>query len=300
MMQLNMHTPQKRFFLKRVAFGKPKPVLCFVVVLCGWSWSVCAGLIAYDGFAYALDQTVVGLGTDAGWANSGQKYTISVGNNASAFNEVSDMAPYQNLLTSGNQLHLNGATAPGGSAGVYRNLGATYNTAGNVYWFSGLLQIDNGAGTSYAGVSLFSSTGEHFFFGQRNVSSTWGMEQHAGSGANSAISLLNSVTGFLVLELVGTSGDATHRTANLYVNPTSLGGSAPTTPNATLTFSDFSFDRFRAQAGNENLDVDEFRFGASFGDVTPIPEPSSVALTIFVVLVGGIKSARRWTVRNRK
>jgi hypothetical protein len=103
---------------------------------------------------------------------------------------VSDMVPYQGLMTSGNQLQLNGTTAPGNNEGVYRNLGSTYNTAGNIFWFSVLLQVDSGAGTSYAGISLFSSTSEQYFFGQRNVSTTWGMEQPAGAGARAFTSIM--------------------------------------------------------------------------------------------------------------
>ena len=194
------------------------------------------------------------------------------------------MLPYYGLIASGNQLHTSGSTTPGNNAGVYRNLGLSYSTAGNVYWFSVLLQIDTGVGNSYAGVSLFSSSAEQFFYGQRNVSSFWGMEQHAGSGANSSVSALGSANGFLVVELDGTSGDASHRTAKLFVNPTSLGGAAPAMPSATLTFTDFSFNRFRAQSGKEDLDVDELRFGTSYADVTPIPEPGMACWALLGLL----------------
>ncbi|MCX6935777.1 MAG: hypothetical protein NTZ01_06275, partial [Verrucomicrobia bacterium] len=107
--------------------------------------------LAYDGFNYTLNQTLLGQGTDAGWASSGQTYTISAGDGTGAHSEVSDMTPYLNLETSGNQLNLLGASAPGGASGVYRNLGTTYNTANNDYWFSALLQLDTTAGNSYAG-----------------------------------------------------------------------------------------------------------------------------------------------------
>ena len=201
-------------------------------------------------------------------------------------------ASFPELSVSGNQLHLDGSSTPGLSAGVYRNLSTTYNTAGNIYWFSELLQVDNGAGASYAGISVFSTAAEQFFFGQRNASSTWGMEQHAGSGASSGVSALNSANGLLVLELNGN----TH-TASLFVNPLSLGGSAPATPNATLTFTDFLFNRIRAQAGNENLDVDELRFGSTYADVTPlatpVPEPAALLPAMFLGLIP-VYMARRW------
>jgi hypothetical protein len=257
--------PTRRLLRKRLG--------CFLVLLCGISGSAHATLFAYDGFNYALSQTVVGQGADAGWSSRGQTYTQSQGDGADALSEMSVMVPYQDLMTSGNQLQLNGTTAPGNNEGVYRNLGSTYNTAGNIFWFSVLLQVDSGAGTSYAGISLFSSSAEQYFFGQRNVSTTWGMEQPAGTGASSTVSLLNNATGFLVVEL-----DGINQTASLFVNPTSLGAGAPATPDATFAFSDFSFDRIRIQAGNENLSVDELRFGSSYADVTPAPEPGVVML----------------------
>jgi hypothetical protein len=264
--------PTRKLLRKRIG--------CFLVLLCGISGSAHATLFAYDGFNYTLSQTVVGQGADAGWSSPGQTYTQSQGDSADALSEMSAMVPYQDLMTSGNQLQLNGTTAPGNNEGVYRNLGSTYNTAGNIFWFSVLLQVDSGAGTSYAGISLFSSTSEQYFFGQPNVSTTWGMEQHAGAGASSTVSLLNSATGFLVVEL-----DGINQTASLFVNPTSLGAGAPATPDATFAFSDFSFDRIRLQAGNENLNVDELRFGSSYADVTPAPEPGVVMLAALGVLI---------------
>ena len=290
-----MNKKQTLFNMNPGALRKPVLFGCFLVLLCCFSRSASADLIAYDGFNYTLGQSVVGQGTNAGWASSGQTYTISSGNSASAYSEVSDIASsFPNLSISGNQLQLDGTNAPGGGAGVYRNLGVAYNTAGNIYWFSVLLQLDNNAGKSYAGVSLFSSSSEQFFFGQRNVSSYWGMEQHAGAGVNSGVSALNSANGLLVVELNGN----THK-ASLFVNPASLEGSVPVTPSATLTFTDFSFNRFRAQTGNENLDVDELRFGTTYADVTPVfsvPVPSSLAL---MVLTGmATQLGRRFMLRK--
>jgi len=260
-----------------------------LLVLLGFWGTARAALIAYDGFNYVRNQTVVGQGGGTGW--NGSTYQINSGNSANSYIEESDMTTsFPTLGISGDQLHLNGTTAPGGNEGVYRNLATTYSTAGNIYWFSVLLQVDTSTGASYAGISLFSSNTEHFFYGQRNVSSFWGMEQHAGSGANSTVSAFNSANGLLVVELNGIN-----HTASLYVNPTSLGGNAPTTANATLTFSDFSFDRIRAQTGIENLDVDELRFGTTFANVTPVPEPRTALLVLMTAALAARPRKRAWT-----
>ena len=271
--------------LNRGALGRV-PISILLVLTCGFCWSTYAALIAYDGFNYPMGQTVVGQNGGTGWSGG---YAQNVGNSAAAYSEVSDIASsFPNLSSSGNQLHLNGTSAPGGSEGVYRNLASSYSTAGNVYWISVLLQIDNGVSASYAGVSLFSGTTEDFFFGQRNGSSTWGFEQHAGADASSSVSAASSADGLLVVELDGN----THM-ASLFINPTSLGGSAPNTADRTLTFTDFTFNRIRAQAGNENLDVDELRFGTTYADVTPVPEGATVLPAVLVLVIAVIVE-RRW------
>ena len=273
-----MNTSPTPSNLNRSALRKRICAGCIAALLCGVSWSARANLIAYDGFNYPLGQTVIGQGTNAGWPSSGQKYTTSSGANGNSTLEASSMSPTYGLLTSGNQLDVNGSAAAGGSAGVYRGLGLTYSTANNIYWFSVLMHLDSGGGSAYAGVSLFNDTTseqEQLFFGQRNTATTWGLEQHAGHGANSSVSAIGSSAALLVVELNGNTD-----TASLFVDPTSLGGDAPNTPSATITFTDFSFNTFRIQAGDEDLDVDEMRFGTSYADVTPVPEPGVAWLAV--------------------
>jgi hypothetical protein len=243
-----------------------------------------ATLIATESFNYTQGSSVISQGTNTGWPTSGQTWS---GSSLGKIDTDSKMS-YNNLLTSGN--HLETAIVNGQADGVYRSFGPTpYGTAGKTYWFSTLIRVDVATGTSYGGVSLFTGTNpstatEHFFYGQRNVSSLWGFEQHGGTGADSSISSTNQVVGFLVVELIGGTGGGSG-TAKLYVNPTSLGGSAPSTASATFSFTDFSFDAYRVQSGSktgslsEKVDVDELRFGTTYGDVTPaIPEPTTYLL----------------------
>ena len=83
------------------------------------------------------------------------------------------------------------------------------------------------------------------------------------------------------------SGDS----LSVWRNPT-LGGAEPTA-DATLSGFDLTFDRTTiARFGNGTTNLDELRFGTSFADVTPIPEPSS-ALLIFLASVLGVASRRR-------
>lgn len=72
----------------------------------------------------------------------------------------------------------------------------------------------------------------------------------------------------------------------LWLNPSSLGGSAPTADISTTTGTDFAdldwfylIQRNNASIASSVLLLDELRIGTSWADVTPVPEPSVFALT---------------------
>jgi len=73
----------------------------------------------------------------------------------------------------------------------------------------------------------------------------------------------------------------------------SLGGTAPAMPNATMTFTDSSFNRFRAQARDENLDTDELRFGIAYADLAPVPEPAAALPGALLLLTAALVERRR-------
>jgi hypothetical protein len=247
-----------------------------------------AGLIASESFVYTpTGAQIVGQGTNAGWPTAGQLWTGAT----SAYVEKAELT-YQNLTTSGDMLHV-----AANNQGVYRALGLTYSTAGNNYWFSALMEVDNLPGSSYAGISLFLQNDpvktEKFFFGQTSGSKLWSMELSALTrrGQSSAAS---TAPAFVVLQL-----DGVNKVANLYVNPAALGGSAPVTPSATFSFTgyDFSFDQIRVQSGGtETYDVDEFRFGTTYASVTPVPEPAT-GLFLALTLGAAAMTRRRLTRR---
>jgi hypothetical protein len=98
-----------------------------------------------------------------------------------------------------------------------------------------------------------------------------------------------------VLKLVfGTADNADSIT--VWRNPTSLGGSDPSGSQSLSTFNlqfdRFTFAQFNAD-GNNEVAFDEIRFGTTFADVTPVPEPINVSLAIFALAVAGVAGARR-------
>ena len=273
--------------LNLIQFGRPLALGLAAIWLLGLvAPSSQANLIATESFVYTpTGAQIVGKGNNAGWPTAGQLWTGAT----SAYVEKAELT-YKNLTTSGDMLHV-----AANNQGVFRGLGSIYSTAGNNYWFSALMEVDNLAGSSYAGISLFlKSTGkEKFFFGQDSGSKYWSMElsiiTHRGQTTASS-----TAPAFVVLQL-----DGINKVANLYVNHATLGGNAPATPSSTFSFSgyDFSFDQIRVQSGGtETYDVDEFRFGTTYAAVTPTPEP---ATGLFLALALGVAAIRQRRLTRR-
>ena len=237
-------------------------------------------LIATESFNYTSGP-INGLGTDAGWSATGQTWrSTSTSNVADGDRPLS----YGTLSKTNEHFEVGGNNQP-----AFRNYGAVYTTTGHDYWFSTLIRTDQGGTTSYGGISLYNANdqaaSEQFFYGLRNGSGKWGMEQHAMYGSqhqgDSTTIATAGQTSLLVMELNGTTDKA-----YLWVNPTAtLAGANPdiATASVTLDLVNFNFDRIRVQSGSTNvIDVDELRFGTTYGDVTPsstpVPEPSGVML----------------------
>ena len=232
-----------------------------------------AALIAFDSFSYPDGSKISGQGTAATWTTNGGKWTG--GTSHVTLETPGNDYNYHGLSHTGNVVDFVGGSAP-----IFRTFGKTYSTAGNIYFVSFMEDVDSNPGGSYAGVSLFNTAAskqEQFFIGQDNLNKNWSMELSAnGSRGVSNKSISPEHAALIVVEFNGITN-----TASLFVNPTSLGGSAPATPDATLNLTghEFSFNEIRIGAGaGQTMDVDEFRLGTTFASVTPsIPEPASWA-----------------------
>lgn len=265
-------------------------VLRFAVVIAllgAGSMSAGAALMLYDGFGGTSGANIEGNGGGTGWGGA-----LWYNNNAVAnVGYTSPGLSYSSLQVSGNK-----ATATGGDLGAFRFMNNGTLGNGNVsYWISFVAQSGS-AGNSYGGVSLYSGdSSESFFIGQRNGQNTFGIERSGGANGNSSVSAGSQ--SLLVIRVDFTDAS---ESARLWVNPTL--GAVPTDSSAAVTLSglaNFTFDTIRIQSGGStSFSVDEFRFGTSFLDVTPVPEPVGVALGIFGS-VGGIGGLVRWRLKRQ-
>jgi hypothetical protein len=263
-----------------------------------------AQLLTYEGFGgYANDGPVNGLTGGTGW-NGG--WVVQSGNYTMASSNPLTFGP---LETSANGRYLYGGA---NYNGVGRQLDtsangpwASYVSGGfinnGVLWFSMLAQINTNDNINFT----FSSDGTSWVQGNAgnvrirttydnnnpNPGAYWQLGT-VDTNTNETTNIVqagtrtNNTTYFVVgrFDLNNTAS-----TFHLWVtsNPNSLNLGGPdlalNTANASLTGLNANTVRFMnfnifADTGGTNSKIDEIRFGKTFADVSPIPEPSTYAL----------------------
>jgi hypothetical protein len=259
-----------------------------------------AALLTYEGFGdYPTNGPVNGLNGGTGWnggwvvQNNNNNYPIA-SSNPLTFGPLETSANGR-YLYGGNQWVGVGRQLDTSPGGVWDNLG--YVSGGfiddGVLWFSMLAQINTTDNINFT----FSSDGSPSIQGNagnvriRTTQGNWqlGTVDTITTQTTNIVpagTRTNNTTYFVVgrFDLNGTDS-----TFHLWVtsNPTSLTLGGPdlalNTANASLTNLDAATVRFRhfnifADTGGANSKIDEIRFGTSFADVSPIPEPSTYAL----------------------
>jgi hypothetical protein len=245
------------------------------------AWVACAPsahaqLLAYEGFDYTADTSLNtqngGTGWSGAWSSTSANGPILVENPGFS---------YGALEVSGNHTVI---TPTNGIPTSTRTLAQSFNT-GTTY-LSFLAQNLN-AGTRGGGIVLRDSVGQIGFVGQINGTTTWGINAGA-SGDQTVVATTNSALtlSLLVLKIEFDFNDTLDR-LSLLVNPTP-GDPEPGSWDAIVDDRNIgTLAALRLQSGFTSgaltttvMGIDELRIGNTFGDVTPVPEPSSAALLL--------------------
>ncbi|WP_428304372.1 PEP-CTERM sorting domain-containing protein [Lacipirellula sp.] len=258
-------------------------VAAFVALLSLSSVSSGAPL-AYDDFNYTpvgSDLDGKGGGGSFGFSNnwSGQtSYNIGAGNLA---------RPGAPLPAFGNSVT---AVAFGENRGIDRLLSSPLGTEGTSAYISVLIQpqgiLHQGAFTGWFGLVLRGST--DVGIGMSSFGDEIGLEvgfERAATNVKAAI----GQTFFGVIRIDFTEGvDPVY----FYLNPQS-GSPEPAVPSASLINLNVNFLDMVSLTGPGGVGYDSLRIGTTYADVTPIPEPSTLALTSCVAMWVGMACRKR-------
>ncbi|MCX7846795.1 MAG: hypothetical protein N2595_02010 [bacterium] len=239
-------------------------------------------LVCYDGF-----DAPAGLwhGVDSGYGWQGS-WQVDQGTASVSYCLIGDVSlRYKNLLTTGRM---------GVGGQQYRRVGRFFNRSsayfgpwatnvgGTLYigkdgtelWAAWLQRL---ASASYQGNMTFDDSGGSVFHDingicrVKNIAGYWALTVFKDLIAvTSTVAVTTNVTLFALRFQFGAVTD----TVSLYVNPSSLGGAPPASPDATISLVNTNF-RFHKLSWYPNHDInqgwlDELRFGSSFADVTPV------------------------------
>ena len=264
-------------------------------------------ILAYEPFAESTGPlSGAGGGGDFGWGGAWQEQGSSTA--VPGYN-IASTAPltYTGLLTNGNygiggyEYQGSGRLLdqdPSGPFSVYLQNGLI-GAPGTTVWVSFLLRKDtsdtqeNAVFLDSSDVPWYAGAPNSIAVGYFGASSNdaggnpfWSLQYNNGTPILTNVPVVVGQTDLFVLEVTFGATNV----ANLYVNPTSLGGAAPATPSATYsTASNVGFDAIAYYGGDstspstsDQSSLDEIRVGTSFAAVTPtfpLSPPVPAALT---------------------
>ncbi len=224
-----------------------------------------------------------GLGTNGSYAVGGDNYVTS-----GRTLDVSTSGPFSSYLSGGligapgQTIWLSFLLRKDASDGQTNSLTLNAN-GGDLSWW---VQNPNIA-VGYFGASSNNASGNLF----------WSL-QYNGTTVQSNVPLVVGQPALLVLEVAfGASG--AQNQVNLYVNPTSLGGAAPSTANAQFsTTNSLAFQSLAYYGGDRanESSLDEIRVGSSFAAVTSAaPVTLPVSPTNLTATAGSGQATLSWT-----
>lgn len=181
------------------------------------------------------------------------------------------------------------------------SFGSPYNTSGNSYWFSFLMQ-PSANDLANQGLNLIGTGGSQIYFGTDGagdyVIRAFGNSSTVGQQfANTFVSAVANTTALVVVNIDSNTA------FNIWVDPTGFNGVQPTggtSAQLTTNLGTFQFDGISLggdTTSGTNTIFDEFRFGTTAAAV--VPEPSTYAMLLAGLGCGAmtlVRRARRRTV----
>ncbi|MGA2889383.1 MAG: sugar-binding protein [Terracidiphilus sp.] len=242
-------------------------------------------LLSYEPFGEASGAALNGAtgSGDSGW---GAAWVEQSGSTVIPGYEILSTTPltYTGLQTTGNY-------AVGGfryqSAGRQLNVTASgpyssylsnglIGASGTSIWLSFLIREDVSNGdinavflNNYSSSnSWVPNSSDSIGIGYFGGTADWGLTYNDGTPVLSNVAVVQGQPTLMVVEITFGSTNV----ISLYVNPTSLGGSAPATPSATIsTAGNIAFESFAYEGGYATNDssLADIRFGTTYAAVTP-------------------------------
>ena len=199
-------------------------------------------------------------------------------------------------LSAGRELNINS----GGPFNSYLSNGLI-GAPGQTIWLSFLLRKDTSDGqsnwvglTSQSGLTSWSVNPANIEVGYFGSSAYWGL-QFNGTTVLSSVPVVSGTPALLVLELTFGATNV----VNLYVNPSSLAGAAPSTSSATYsTASSLAFASIAYYGGDNpsQSSLANIRIGNSFASVTPTTV--SAAPTGLGAIAGSTQAVLSWAASS--
>jgi hypothetical protein len=266
-----------------------------------------AQVVAYDPINQPLGQFNGNASSGGGTTWPSSNVWTQFGGVGNSGTVLAGSLTYGQLQTVGNRVDFQRSDLSINPSGSIRSFGSNQGGAGKDLWISVLMNPNPGVDQ---GLALHNGIGDRqIMVGTPNTSSNIGIRLNSGvTGGDfqvltpSPAVAANGTTRFVALHLSLTTAVAS--TITMYVDPdfSSLGtGSAPTGGSTVsyTTANPFPFDSLffgTSDPGNMVVSLDEYRMGASWVSVSPVPEPSAVLLAGVAGAAGGAWH-RRWRGR---
>lgn len=260
--------------------------LFFFLVLCGTP--VRAALVVTEEFASSVYSGLPGGNID-GTANGGIGWDDgfgSFGSNSFTFNATGLTYPgYGGTEGKGTS-----ATTASLSSGNARNF--SLNTSSSTLYYSFLAtmdaQVSDNNMAQYLNTTVTNNPG--WIVEKRASETNWSLTARPNStgsqvSMDTGVAVSTNAT-LLVTRVDFNTGASGEDRLRLYVNPTLSGeplaaGADIATIDIGSGFADIDHFRFHIQSGN-SLEIDEIRIGESYGDLFPVPEPSTLQLVAWM------------------